>query len=81
LQQQGGKTMDLKQAEITLRRSARPLDLCSVSEAAARARLNPFTVWKWIREGHIKAYGRPGSLRVSVADLLPEFQPKGDQGR
>jgi hypothetical protein len=47
-----------------------------VTEAAARTRLNPFTIWRWIREGSIKAYGRPGCLRVSIADLLPEFDPK-----
>jgi hypothetical protein len=39
--------------------------------------MNPYTIWKWIRDGQIKAYGRPGCLRVCVADLLPEVQPKG----
>jgi hypothetical protein len=73
--------MDTKQAESTLRRTIRPSDLCSIPEAAARTRLNPFTIWRWIREGHIQAYGRPGCLRVSVADLLPEFEPKGNQSK
>ena len=27
-------------------------------------------------EGKIQAYGRPGCLRVSVSDLLPEYEPK-----
>jgi hypothetical protein len=69
--------MNLNHAETTLRRAARPTDLCSVSEAAVRTSLNKFTIWKWIRAGSVKAYGRSGCLRVSVADLLPEFDPKG----
>jgi hypothetical protein len=70
--------MDVKAAAATLRR-VRPTDLCPVAEASMRARLNPFTVWKWTREGRIQAYGRPGSLRVSVGDLLPEHHPQENQ--
>ena len=71
--------MELKQAENTLRRAVRPSDLCPVTEAAVRTRISPFTIWKWIREGRIKAYGRHKCLRVSVADLLPEYSPKDGQ--
>jgi hypothetical protein len=73
--------MGMKEAGIPLRRANRPSDLCSISEAALRTRLNPFTIWRWIREGKISAYGRPGCLRVSVADLLPEYDPSSDQGK
>jgi hypothetical protein len=69
--------MDFKQADSTLRNAIRPFDLCSVREAALRARMNEFTVWKLIRQGKLKAYGRPGALRVSVDDLLPLHEPKG----
>jgi len=68
--------MRTKEAEAVLRRTTRPTDLVSVTEAAARARLNPFTVWKMIRQGKILAYGRPGALRICVADLLPEYRPQ-----
>jgi hypothetical protein len=73
--------MELDQVATTLRRAIRPADLCPVAEAAVRAHLNAFTVWRWIREGRIKAYGRPGCLRVSLADLLPEYDPQGRQGQ
>ena len=69
--------MDLKQAGATLRNTLRPADLCSVREAAMRARMNEFTIWKLIRQGKLRAYGRPGALRVSLDDLLPEYTPKG----
>ena len=71
--------MEIREAENILRRLARPTDLVPVSEAAVRARLNPFTIWKLIRNGTVRAYGRRGSLRVSLAELLPEYKPKGDQ--
>jgi hypothetical protein len=71
----------MKDGNATLRRATRPSELCSISEAALRARLNPFTIWRWIREGKIPAYGRPGYLRVSVADLLPDYDPSKDQGK
>jgi hypothetical protein len=72
--------MELKQAQNALRRAVRPSDLCPVTEAAVRARINPYTIWKWIRQGRIKAYGSHGCLRVCVADLLPEYSPKGGPG-
>jgi hypothetical protein len=73
--------MDMKEARTTLRSSIRPSELCSVQEAAVRARINVFTIWRWIRERRIRAYGRPGCLRVCVADLLPEYNPSADQRR
>lgn len=57
----------------------RPSDLCSVRDAALRARMNEFTIWKMIRQRKLKAYGRPGALRVSIDDLLRPYEPKGKQ--
>jgi hypothetical protein len=71
--------MDFKQADSTLRNAIRPTDLCSVRDAALRARMNEFTVWKLIRQGKLRAYGRPGALRVSVDDLLTPYKPKEKQ--
>ena len=71
--------MDLKQADGILRGAIRPADLCSVRDAAARARMNEFTIWKLIRQRKLRAYGRPGSLRVSVDDLLRPYEPKEKQ--
>jgi hypothetical protein len=53
--------------------------LFSVREAAMRAHMNEFTLWKLIRQGKLKAYGRPGALRVSLGDLLAPYDPKGKQ--
>jgi hypothetical protein len=53
--------------------------LISVREAAMRAQMNEFTLWKLIRQGKLKAYGRPGALRVSLSDLLAPYDPKGKQ--
>jgi hypothetical protein len=73
--------MDLKQAEGTLRNAIRPTDLCSVRDAAALSRMNEFTIWKLVREGKLKAYGRRGALRISVDELLApyEYEPKRKQ--
>ena len=71
--------MDFKQADATLRNAIRPTDLCSVRDAAARARMNEFTVWKLIRQGKLRAYGRPGSLRVSLDELLAPYEPRTQQ--
>jgi hypothetical protein len=71
--------MDVKQAASTLRNVVRPYDLCSVREAALRARMNEFTVWKLIRQGKLQAYGRRGALRVSVDELLAPYEPKAGQ--
>ncbi len=59
----------------TPQRAALPLDLAPVREAAAAFQINPFTVWKLIRQGKLRAYGRAGSIRVSLADLMPEYAP------
>ena len=71
--------MLLQEAQTIARRAIRPSDLCSVPMAASRTGLNVYTVWKWIRQGRIQAYGRPRCLRVNVMDLLPEYTPgQGD---
>jgi hypothetical protein len=53
----------------------RPTDLFPVSEAALMTRTNQFTIWKWIREGRIKAYGFKGGLKVSLSEILPVYDP------
>ena len=58
-----------------------PIDLFPVSEAALMTKTNPFTIWKWIREGRIAAYGYKGGLKVSLAEILPRYDPKPKQER
>lgn len=47
------------------------LDLLPVRDAALAARMHPDTIRRWIREGRLPAYGRPGTYRVNMSDLLP----------
>jgi excisionase family DNA binding protein len=50
--------------------------LLSVPEAAARLRVSPSTVWRWIDQGLLPAY-RVGRKRVYLrpADLAPLLRP------
>lgn len=68
-------TSELRQAIRTVRRikPARTnlMDLWPVRDAAAAARIHEDTIRRWIREGRIPAYGRPGTYRVNLKDLLP----------
>lgn len=41
-----------------------------VSEAAALARCHPETLYRWFRRGELPLYGRPGTLRVRLSDIL-----------
>ena len=50
-----------------------------VSQAAKRMGASRNVLYKWIREGRIRAYGSHRCLRVSMADLLPEYRPKDGQ--
>jgi len=52
-------------AETTL------LDLMRIRTAAHFSQIHPDTIRRWIREGRIPAYGRPGTYRVNLKDLLP----------
>jgi hypothetical protein len=80
--------MNLKDADQVLRDASRsrptdpasrPIDLYSVTEAALMTKTNPFTIWKWIREGRITAYGFKGGLKVSLAEILPRYDPNANQ--
>lgn len=80
--------MNIKDADQVLRdasrhrppdATARPFDLFPVTEAAAMTKTNPFTIWKWIREGRITAYGYKGGLKVSLAEILPRYDPNAKQ--
>jgi excisionase family DNA binding protein len=45
--------------------------LLTVREASSVARIHPDTLRRWIREARIPAYGRRGTYRVRLEDLLP----------
>jgi excisionase family DNA binding protein len=54
----------------------------SVATAATLLRLNPASIYKWIRNGEIPAFGRRGCYRVRIEDLLPPVVPaKGGEGK
>jgi hypothetical protein len=53
----------------------RPTDLLTVQDAALVVRMHPGAIWRLIRQGKLRAYGRPRALRVSLADLLPVYDP------
>jgi excisionase family DNA binding protein len=43
--------------------------LIPVPEAAAALRVNPETLYRWVRAGRIPAYGAHGCMRVSLAEI------------
>jgi excisionase family DNA binding protein len=45
-------------------------DHVSVTEAAARAKMGTRTIFKWIQDGTIPAFGRGRITRVRMADVL-----------
>ena len=53
----------------------RNVTLLPVRMAAVAADINPYTVWKLIRTGRVRAYGRPRALRVALEDLLQPHSP------
>jgi hypothetical protein len=77
--------MDLKEAQRIYRNAISAglsLDddyprgaLVSIVEAADRAQMNPQSIWRLIRRGELRAFGRRGALRVSMEELLPQHQP------
>jgi excisionase family DNA binding protein len=57
-----------------------PRDLYPVAEAARVAGCHPRTIYRAIRRGDVRAYGRPRCWRVSLAEVLRP-QPVPGQGR
>lgn len=54
-----------------------PLDLRSVRVAAIVCGLSTKTIYKYIADGTVSAWGRRNSYRVSIAELLPPVQTGG----
>jgi hypothetical protein len=52
-------------------RALDPSPFLSIPDAASIANLHPLTVYRMVRRGIIPSYGRPGSLRVKLIDILP----------
>ena len=57
-----------------LRPPPHPHELVKIAEGAEICYLNAQTIRRWIRQGRIKGYGWRGSIRVRLADLLPEIE-------
>jgi excisionase family DNA binding protein len=51
-------------------------DVVSVAEAAARAKLTPRTIYRWIRERKIRAFGHGHGTRVLMGEVLAPRTPK-----
>lgn len=49
----------------------------TVPRAARLACVSPWSVWRMIRQGRLRAFGRVGMYRILLTDLLPEVQPRG----
>lgn len=47
----------------------------TVTEAALAAQVHPNTIWQWIREGKVPAYGRHGCTRVLLCEVMPKYVP------
>ena len=61
-------------------RRADPLELTAlmkVRQAAYFSGLHTGTIYRLAREGKIRTFGRRGAYRVSLQDLLPEIERKG----
>ena len=56
--------------------STAPGRLVTIRQAADRSYLHPKTIYRWISEGKIRAWGRRGRYLVWVPDLLPLVEPK-----
>lgn len=54
-----------------------PCDLISISAGAGFAGVTTRTVYQWIRKGKVRVWGRPGSYRVSLEEILPEVSIEG----
>jgi excisionase family DNA binding protein len=61
--------------------SGLPPELCSVRTAACALGLSSRTIWRWIRQGKLRAWGRRGAIRVLLAEVLPAYTSKSLKGR
>jgi hypothetical protein len=63
-------------ADIELPPSFR--ELCPVSTAAYRAHMARGTLYKWIREGRLQAFGGRGYMRIRIGDLFKPITPRSE---
>jgi len=47
-----------------------PDDIVGVPEAARLTGISQRTIWKWIKNGKIRAWGRLRCYRVSISEVL-----------
>jgi len=52
-----------------------PTDLISLSEAERLSGFSRKTLYRWIKDGEITAYGRQGTLRLSLSDVFRPVDP------
>jgi excisionase family DNA binding protein len=53
----------------------------SIHEAAMMTKTGEETIRRAIREGRLPAFGARGRLRVRLADLMPQYVPRGNAPR
>ena len=53
-------------------------DFVSVNEAARRAKIAPKTIYRWISDSKVPAFGRGNAIRVRMSDVLAPFVSKRD---
>lgn len=53
----------------------------SIREAAMMTKTGEETIRRAIREGRLPAFGARGRLRVRLADLMPQYVPRGNAPR
>lgn len=49
--------------------------LITVQKAAELTGFSRDCLWRRIRQGRLRAYGRPQAYRVSIDDILPQAEP------
>lgn len=50
-----------------------PTDLVSVRDGSRLTGLSDYRIRRWMWDGKISLWGRPGCLRVSLSDLMPRL--------
>jgi excisionase family DNA binding protein len=71
-------SMDLNEARKILRNALAPRtsELVTVADAALMLGIAQETIRRRIRRGEIPAWGKPGTLRVRLVDLMPPYDPR-----